>query len=147
MLNFFLNIQKSLILLCFVDCSFLFMFNWFTNSFIYELFYFAPFALFKSFPTKYLQVTQKQFQDFAHGLEELHLVNAGLTSIHRNAFAHIPSVSTMDLSNNRVTYPFTKRVCQQLWPSYLRVLWWFRENGPATQKMLLASKVVKQVYF
>ncbi len=48
------------------------------------------------------KVTQSQFQDFPAGLEELRLVNAGLTSIGKHAFAHIPSVSIMDLSNNKI---------------------------------------------
>jgi len=48
------------------------------------------------------KLTQNQFQDFPAGLEELRLVSSGLSSIGRHAFAHIPSVSIMDLSNNKI---------------------------------------------
>ena len=40
---------------------------------------------------------------FNLGLEELTLVSANLVRIDRNAFAHIPSISRMDLSNNRIS--------------------------------------------
>ena len=49
------------------------------------------------------EVTEKQFRPFAPGLEELNLVSANLNQIGRNAFAHVPSISKMDLSNNRIT--------------------------------------------
>jgi Leucine-rich repeat (LRR) protein len=50
----------------------------------------------------YGQVTSDEFKDFAPGLEELSLVSAGISKIDKNAFAHVPSVSSMDLSNNKI---------------------------------------------
>lgn len=47
-------------------------------------------------------VTENQFLDFAPGLEELRLVSANIAKIDKNAFAHVPSVSFMDLSNNKI---------------------------------------------
>ena len=36
------------------------------------------------------KVTEDQFKDFAPGLEELSLNNAGIMSIDKNAFKHVP---------------------------------------------------------
>lgn len=52
----------------------------------------------------YGSVTPSQFEDFAPSLEELNLVDSGITSIDRHAFKFVPSVSSMDLSNNRIEY-------------------------------------------
>ena len=48
------------------------------------------------------RITEDQFEDFAPGLEELRLVSSDITSIDKKAFAHVPSISYMDLSNNRI---------------------------------------------
>ena len=50
------------------------------------------------------KLTEENFEDFAPGLEELSLVSANIVKIDKKAFAHIPSVSSMDLSNNKISY-------------------------------------------
>ena len=52
----------------------------------------------------YGSVTRKQFEDFSPSLEELNLVDSDITSLHRHAFKHVPSVSSLDLSNNRLEH-------------------------------------------
>ena len=50
----------------------------------------------------YGSVTPGQFEDFSPSLEELNLVDSGITSIDKNAFKFVPSISAMDLSNNKI---------------------------------------------
>ena len=56
----------------------------------------------KSKSKEFGPVERPTFADFAPGLEELNLVNAGINKIDKNAFAHVPSISSMDLSDNRI---------------------------------------------
>ena len=49
------------------------------------------------------KITEEQFEEFAPGLEELSLVSANVAKIDKNAFAHVPSISSMDLSNNKIS--------------------------------------------
>ncbi|XP_023332215.1 chaoptin, partial [Eurytemora carolleeae] len=43
-----------------------------------------------------------QFEDFPPGLEEISLVNSDIKVIRNNAFYHVPSVSSLDLSGNKI---------------------------------------------
>ena len=44
-----------------------------------------------------------QFEDFPPGMEELHLIDSNIKVIRSNAFYHVPSVSRLDLSGNKIT--------------------------------------------
>jgi len=43
-----------------------------------------------------------QFADFPPGLEDISLVNSNIKILRNNAFYHVPSISTLDLSGNRI---------------------------------------------
>ena len=45
----------------------------------------------------YGAVTPSQFEDFAPSLEQLNLIDSGVTAIDRHAFKFVPSIAAMDL--------------------------------------------------
>ena len=50
----------------------------------------------------YGNLRPSQFEDFPPGLEVLNLVDSNIKVIRSNAFYHIPSVSRLDLSGNKI---------------------------------------------
>ena len=44
-----------------------------------------------------------QFENFPPGIEDLSLIDSNIKVVRSNAFYHIPSVSRLDLSGNKIS--------------------------------------------